>query len=41
MSIKEKIANAESTTWLSEGVPKWRVYLIVKFAKLKARLKRR
>lgn len=38
MSIEEKIANAKSSTWLTAGIPKWQVRLIVLWAKLKARL---
>ena len=41
MSIQEKIDNAKPTTWPADGIPKWRVRLIVFFAKLKARLKKR
>ena len=40
MSIKDKIANAKPTTWVTDGVPKWQVYLIVWLAKLKIKLKR-
>ena len=37
MSIQEKIDNAKPTTWPSDGISKWRVRLIVLFAKLKPR----
>jgi hypothetical protein len=39
MSIEDKIANAKPTTWISDGIPKWKVRLIVWFTKLKAKLK--
>lgn len=39
MSIKEKIANAKSTTWPADGIPKWKVTLIIKLARLKARMR--
>ena len=38
MSLKEKIENAEETTWLTDGMPEWRVCLIVWYAKLKVKL---
>lgn len=38
MSIKEKIDNAQPTTWLTDGIPKWKVRLIVWWAKTKARI---
>ena len=34
MSIEDKIANAKETTWLSDGIPKWQVRLIVWLAKM-------
>ncbi len=40
MSIEDKIANAKPTTWITDGIPKWQVCLIVWLAKLKAKLKR-
>lgn len=41
MSLEEKIKNAKGTDWVTKGIPKWQVRLIVLFAKLKARLIRR
>lgn len=40
MSIKEKIGSAKSTTWLIDGIPKWKVTLIIKLARLKARMRK-
>ena len=37
--IKDKIKNAKSTTWVTDGIPKWQVKLIVFMARLKAKLK--
>lgn len=34
MSIKEKIAGAKSTAWPAESIPKWKVTLIIKIARL-------
>ena len=41
MGLKEKIANAKPTTWITDGIPKWQVRWIVWFAKLKIKLRRR
>lgn len=41
MSIEDKIANAKPTTWVTDGIPKWQVRLIVWFARLKAKLQSR
>jgi len=38
MSIQEKIANAQPTTWLTDGIPKWKVRLIIWWAKMRARI---
>ena len=38
MSIKEEIDNAKPTTWLSDGIPKWQVWLIIRTAKLKVKI---
>jgi len=38
MSIEDKIRNAEPSDWLTEGIPKWQVWLIIKKAQLKARI---
>jgi hypothetical protein len=37
MSIEDKIANAKHTTWVTDGIPKWQVRLIVWIAKFKSR----
>ena len=39
MGICEKIASAKSTSWITDGIPKWKVFLIIKFARLKARMR--
>ena len=39
MSLQDKIDAATPTTWLTDGIPKWRVKWIVWWAKLKARIK--
>lgn len=39
MGISEKIASAKSTSWITDGIPKWKVFLIIKFARLKARMR--
>lgn len=39
MGISEKIASAKSTSWIADGIPKWKVFLIIKFARLKARMR--
>jgi hypothetical protein len=41
MNINEKIANAKPTTWVTDGIPKWKVFLIIRFARLKAKIQRR
>lgn len=38
MSIEDKIRNAKPTDWLTKDIPKWRVWLIVRWAKFKARI---
>lgn len=38
MSLEEKLKNAKSTTWPADGIPKWRVFLIIHSAKLKVKL---
>lgn len=40
MSLEEKIKNAKETGWITDGIPKWQVCLIVLFAKLKVKWKR-
>jgi hypothetical protein len=39
MSLEDKIKNAKTTTWVTDGIPKWQVKLIVFIARLKAKLK--
>ena len=39
MGINEKIANAKKTSWIANGIPKWKVFFIIKFARLKARIR--
>lgn len=41
MSLEEKIKNAKETDWVTKGIPKWQVSLIVFFAKLKCKLSSR
>lgn len=38
MSIEDKIKNAKPTDWLTKDIPKWRVRMIVRWAKFKARI---
>ena len=38
MSLKEKLENAQPSSWLTEGIPKWKVKLIIWWAKMKARI---
>ena len=38
MSIEDKIRDAEPSDWLTKGIPKWQVWLIIKWAVFKARL---
>ena len=38
MSIEDKIRNAEPSDWLTEGIPKWQVWLIIKWAIFKAKV---
>ena len=40
MSLEEKIRNAKETDWITDGIPKWQVSLIVFFAKLKVKWRR-
>ena len=37
MSLEEKIKNAKETDWITDGIPKWQVSLIVFFTKLKVK----
>lgn len=39
MSLEEKIKNAKKTTWVTDGIPKWKVKLIVFMARLKVKVK--
>ena len=38
MSLQDKIKNAKSTTWPAEGIPKWKVKLIMKWAVFKVKV---
>ena len=38
MSIEEKLNNVKKTTWLTDGIPKWKVPFIVFSARLKAKI---
>ena len=40
MSLQNKLDNAKSTTWLSDGIPKWQVWWIVHWSKFKARIRK-
>ena len=40
MSLEEKIRNAKETDWITDGIPKWQVSLIVFFTKLKVKCRR-
>ena len=37
MSIEDKIRNAKPSDWLTKGIPKWQVWLIVRWAVFRAR----
>jgi len=39
MSIEDKIKNAKPSTWITDGIPKWKVKLIVWWTKVKARVR--
>lgn len=38
MSFEDKIRNAKPSDWLTEGLPKWKVKLIIKWAVFKAKV---
>jgi len=38
MSIEDKIKNAKSLTWITDGIPKWKVKLIVWWTKMKMKI---
>lgn len=40
MSIEDKIRNAKPTDWLTKGIPKWKVWLIISWARVKVRLQK-
>lgn len=40
MSLEDKIRNAKETDWITDGIPKWQVRLIVFFTKLKVKCRR-
>ena len=41
MSIEDKIKNAQSSSWLTDGIPKWKVRFIIWWAKVKAKLRKK
>ena len=41
MSIEDKITNAKSTTWVTDGIPKWKTRFIVFCARLKVKIIKR
>lgn len=41
MSFEDKIRNAKPSDWLTKGIPKWQVWVIMKWARFKARIKMR
>lgn len=41
MTFQDKLKTAKPSHWLEEGLPKWKVKLIIFWARLKVRLKRR
>ncbi len=41
MSIQDKIKSAGKTTWVTDGLPEWKVKLWVKLAQVKAKIYRR
>lgn len=40
MSMRDKINEAQPTSWLTDGIPKWKVKLIIWWAKVRARIVR-
>ena len=40
MSLEEKTRNAKETDWITDGIPKWQVSLIVFFTKLKVKCRK-
>ena len=38
MSLQEKINNAKPSSWLMDGIPKWKVKVIIWWAKMKAKV---
>lgn len=41
MSIKDKIKNAKPSNWLVEGIPKWKIPVIIKTAQVNAKIERK
>lgn len=41
MTFQNKIKNAKESHWLEEGLPKWKIKLIIFWARLKAKSRRR
>lgn len=40
MSIQDKLKTAKPTYWVTEGIPKWKVRLIMWYAKVKLLLRK-
>ena len=38
MGLHEKLANAKKSDWLKQDIPKWKLNLIIWWAKFKARV---
>lgn len=38
MSIEDKLGNAKETHWLTDGIPKWEVWIIVFTTKLRLKI---
>ena len=34
----DKFKNAKTSTWVTDGIPRWQVWLIIRFAKIKGRI---
>lgn len=41
MSLEEKIKNAKPTPWIFKGIPRWKQWLIVKWARLTIRWRKK
>lgn len=40
MSLEDKIKKAKPTSWVTEGIPRWKVWLIIRWARIKVRLQK-